>query len=127
MAGILDELFTERPLALLIIWFDFSIIVLLLALLIRATWQVQHRGPLNIDEILVIVALLLFNAIYIAREVVNLRALRKLGLSIGFTKSLDMLLMSALFAIVGMSFSEVLHVLQTRIVSFPLGVMHGVS
>lgn len=107
MAGILDELFTERPLALLIIWFDFCIIVSLLALLIRATWQVQHEGPLNIDEILVIVSLLLFNAIYIIREWINMRALHRLGLSVGFTKTLDMSLMTCLYIIVGMSFSEV--------------------
>jgi hypothetical protein len=107
MRAVLDELFTERPLALLITWFDFIIILILLTLLIRATWDVQHDGPLKFNEILVIAGIVILNMIYITREYINTLALKQLGLTVGYSKTLDIVTMASLFAIVGMSFSEV--------------------
>jgi hypothetical protein len=106
MGAVLDELFTERPLALLVLEFDFIFLFCLLTLLIRATWQVQHNGPLKYDEILVMLALTFFNFLYIIREYINYVAKKKLGLSAQI-RPLDLLIMISLFSIVGMSMNNV--------------------
>jgi hypothetical protein len=107
MGAVLDELFTERPLALLIMTFDFSVIIALLFLLINATWSVQHEGPLHFGEILVIITLLFFNFVYVIREYINFKSASKLTFKLRFNKVLDTFNVLTVFAVVGMSFSSV--------------------
>jgi hypothetical protein len=108
MGAVLDELFTERPLALLIMKLDFIFIISLLFLINRIIWKVQHDGLLTNGEIVQLTIIITINFMYILGEVINLSAKRKLGLPVNASNILNMLAICLLFTLVGMCFSEVL-------------------
>ena len=106
MGSVLDELLTERPLALLVLVFDGVAIVAVLLLLMRMVYLVLHAGPLDATEEKIIAAVAAGNAFFLVSEVRNSLARRRLGLSMKLADVIDYVTAAAVFATCGMASQE---------------------
>ena len=91
MARVLDELLTERPVAMLCLQLDGLLTAALLLLVMRATYAVQRKGKLDGEASLVITLLFFVNCYFVLRNGRTLVGMRRRRLSLRKRDVFDLL------------------------------------
>lgn len=116
MGSVLDDMLTDRPLAILVLLLDGVAIIAILILLMRMTYVVLHEGPLTGGENLLVAAVAAVNIFFLVRQARNSAARQRLQLAWKGWDMFDLATAVLIFAVCAMARSEALRLGDTFLV-----------